>query len=437
MTAFDYLKTLQTEVGTRRAGTQGERRAQEWLKAHCEALGLPVELDKFAFISSEAYRPLNFLITIAWAAVSVILMFNGFQVLGGLGLVLMFVYMNFIRKKLELRLARSSSFNVIAGLERKISEYVADEEKGPAVLICAHYDTPRNFPAWVSKVRDLFRVLRPLASLGILILGLSFLLAVVNFLVPRSGLENVSDVLGRSNQILFWSGFVLVTPALLGILFYFFSVLFSKKTDSPGADDNGSGTSVVMELARRLKGSAPETLEVFFAWWGAEELGLFGSRQFVRRFHRKLDKEKFYILNVDCVGAGELLTVHAGQGVWRRKTTNPETVERLERLAAGLGIKTIRSWESPISGGSSDHAEWVDRGYRHATSFIREDYRPLSFPARIYAGLMRIPYANQLELRHIHSLQDTLDVIQADALQQTADLAEAYVRDIDRGMKNQ
>jgi len=46
---------------------------------------------------------------------------------------------------------------------------------------------------------------------------------------------------------------------------------------------------------------------------------------------------------------------------------------------------------------------------------------------------MRIPYANQLELNHVHSPKDTLDIIKSDALQKTADLAEAYVRDIDKG----
>jgi len=132
-------------------------------------------------------------------------------------------------------------------------------------------------------------------------------------------------------------GLIMLAPAIVGVFFYVFSVLFSEKTDSPGADDNGSGTSVVMELARCLSNEPPENLEVFFAWWGAEELGLFGSRQFVRRFHQKLDKGNFYILNVDCVGVGELVTVHAGQGVWKRRATDPETVERLERLAADWG----------------------------------------------------------------------------------------------------
>ena len=57
MTAFEILESLQTEIGARRAGTEGERRVQEWLKAYSEKLGLFVEMNDFTFIGNEKYRP--------------------------------------------------------------------------------------------------------------------------------------------------------------------------------------------------------------------------------------------------------------------------------------------------------------------------------------------------------------------------------------------
>jgi hypothetical protein len=244
------------------------------------------------------------------------------------------------------------------------------------------------------------------------------------------------SVLGDIAPWFSWVALLFTLPLLIGLPLFSVYWLFSRKTDSPGTDDNGSGTSVVLDLAQRFQKRPTDHVEVFFAWWGAEELGLFGSRQFVRRLHRRLNKEKFHILNIDCVGVGEYVTVHVGQGVWRRRATDQDTVARLERLASSLNIKSIRSWESPISGGSSDHAEWVERGYRHTTSLIREDYRPLSWPARIYAWIMRIPYANQLELGHIHTPADTLDCIKPEVLHGTVDLAEAYIREIDSNTEN-
>jgi hypothetical protein len=150
----------------------------------------------------------------------------------------------------------------------------------------------------------------------------------------------------------------------------------------------------------------------------------------VRRFDAQLDREKLHIVNVDCVGVGELLTVYTGKGVLRRRSTDAAIVERIERIADQRGVKTIRMWESIISGGSSDHAEWVDRGYRNAFPLLREEYRTASLPARILASLLRVPDANQLELKHIHSQKDTLDVIRPQVLEETTDVAEAYVREI-------
>ena len=431
MTTIEILRTLQNEVGSRRAGTTGERQAQEWLMTQCELLDLPAELDEFTLIGSEHYRPLLQLFYVTWMGMCIVLSFAGRPAVGAVGMLLLFIYMNFLHKKLDVRLARTRSQNVIAGLCRPISEYVADSDKGPAFLVCAHYDTPRNMPRWYSQVRDLMRFLAPLALLGIVGYAAFMILRLTGLLVDRIfGWGRLDAILATVNSWIGWLVLILAAPLLLLMLFLSLTALVRKQTDSPGADDNGSGTALVLDLARRLKENPPANVEVFFAWWGAEEVGLFGSRQFVRRFHDQLDTSKLYLINADCVGVGELLTVHTGQGMIRRRATDPATVERIERIADRLGLKTIRAWESIISGGSSDHAEWVDRGYRHAVSLLRENYRPLTLPARLFAALMRIPDANQLELNHIHTPDDTIEMINPQVLEDTTDLAEAYIREI-------
>lgn len=104
MTTLEILQSLQAEVGTRRAGTDGERRAQEWLKARCEALGLYVEMDEFTFIGSEKYRPLMTLVMIL-----IIVMIIGLlildQVFIAAGIFMAYFLVMNLRKKLELRLA--------------------------------------------------------------------------------------------------------------------------------------------------------------------------------------------------------------------------------------------------------------------------------------------------------------------------------------------
>lgn len=52
----------------------------------------------------------------------------------------------------------------------------------------------------------------------------------------------------------------------------------------PGINDNGSGSMANLEMAIQLAKSGKKPVnQVLFAFWGAEELGLLGSRHFVQR----------------------------------------------------------------------------------------------------------------------------------------------------------
>jgi Zn-dependent M28 family amino/carboxypeptidase len=65
-----------------------------------------------------------------------------------------------------------------------------------------------------------------------------------------------------------------------------------------GINDNGSGVAAVLELARIVRARAPR-LAVRFAFWGAEELGLHGSRAYANR----VDPSQLAgYLNFDMVG---------------------------------------------------------------------------------------------------------------------------------------
>lgn len=82
----------------------------------------------------------------------------------------------------------------------------------------------------------------------------------------------------------------------------------SGKKDStylPGADDNASGVSTLLEIAEAFKqaekeGFIPEK-NILFAFWGGEELGLLGSQKYVQSPAFGLDNTKLY-LNFDMVG---------------------------------------------------------------------------------------------------------------------------------------
>jgi hypothetical protein len=69
-----------------------------------------------------------------------------------------------------------------------------------------------------------------------------------------------------------------------------------------GADDNASGTSAVLAVARAFaRAKTKPKRSILFLWWNAEEAGLLGSRHWVKNPTRPLDKVTYY-LNLDMVG---------------------------------------------------------------------------------------------------------------------------------------
>lgn len=70
-----------------------------------------------------------------------------------------------------------------------------------------------------------------------------------------------------------------------------------------GINDNGSGAAALLDVATKLGGSPKVGNAVRFAWWGAEELGLIGSNEYVAglTFEQQLDIALY--LNFDMVGS--------------------------------------------------------------------------------------------------------------------------------------
>ncbi len=76
-----------------------------------------------------------------------------------------------------------------------------------------------------------------------------------------------------------------------------------KKVYFPGANDNASGTTFMLNLVRHYSKTPPKYNTVFIAFSG-EEIGLLGSKAFVKNPLIDLSKIKF-LLNFDLAGTGE------------------------------------------------------------------------------------------------------------------------------------
>jgi Zn-dependent M28 family amino/carboxypeptidase len=72
--------------------------------------------------------------------------------------------------------------------------------------------------------------------------------------------------------------------------------------DGPGLNDNGTGSVALLELARQVAACRPQR-KIRFAWWAAEEFGLWGSNAYVEALSDDALGRLLFYLNFDMVGS--------------------------------------------------------------------------------------------------------------------------------------
>jgi hypothetical protein len=71
--------------------------------------------------------------------------------------------------------------------------------------------------------------------------------------------------------------------------------------NAPGAMDDGSGSAILLEVARVLDTSRTQpATDLYLVWFGSEELGLYGSYHFVST-HQELLDQALAMLQIDCL----------------------------------------------------------------------------------------------------------------------------------------
>jgi hypothetical protein len=124
-------------------------------------------------------------------------------------------------------------------------------------------------------------------------------------------------------------------------------------TVHPGADDNASGTAVVLGLARAWAAAGGARRTLVFALFGAEELGLIGSGHYVKHAAVPLERT-ILMLNFDMVGRMRDGQLHVG-GVDSGSRLRDAVTDAAR--AAGVRV-TLRG--SPYS--PSDHTRFYSAG---------------------------------------------------------------------------
>ncbi|MBI2911433.1 MAG: M20/M25/M40 family metallo-hydrolase [Chloroflexi bacterium] len=126
---------------------------------------------------------------------------------------------------------------------------------------------------------------------------------------------------------------------------------YDSVAEGPGANDNASGTAAALEVAR-LAAEQGLAYNLRFVGFGAEELGLFGSRHYVESLPPEERRRVTAMINLDMVAVGDQLRL-AGE---------PSLLQRGRELADREGVGVVPSSREGAGAGGSDHAPFARAG---------------------------------------------------------------------------
>ncbi|MFE3854673.1 M28 family metallopeptidase [Streptomyces griseorubiginosus] len=181
-------------------------------------------------------------------------------------------------------------------------------------------------------------------------------------------------------------------------------------TAGAGINDNGSGSAAVLETALAVsRAGFHPAKHLRFAWWGAEELGLVGSRYYVNSLSTANRSKISGYLNFDMIGSP-----NPGYFVY---DDDPAIEKTFKEYYAGLGVPTEIETEGD---GRSDHAPFKNAGVPVGGLFSGADYVKTAAQAAKWGGTSGLAFD-----RCYHSSCDTTANINDTALNRNSD-AVAY-----------
>lgn len=382
---LSHLRDLAEAIGPRGSTMPGERQAAEYIENAFRAHAMQPERQTFRSI-----RTFSWLYVILYGLFPLAVMIYpesvGFAALISLTASILFLLENNSIEALSRLLPKGESQNILAKVK-------AQGDAKRVVVVSAHYDSSRsalNFrPDLVKGFRTSFKWM--VGAMG-LQTG-SYLLALV---LRMAGIPELQYYL----WLLSWPGALYLTTTIL--------LLVHRETHgryTHGANDNASGVSVMLEVAREIAENPCEKIDVWCLATGCEEAGTVGMIRFLD--DGLLPIRRGDIINLDNLGTGQMKIV-TGEGMTKVWPCTPELVE--------LGVRMAREQALPVE----------PSAYRimptDAQAALVRGYRAVSIMAMDENGL----------LPNWHWITDTVEHVQPANLTIATRLVLAMIREIDR-----
>jgi len=178
--------------------------------------------------------------------------------------------------------------------------------------------------------------------------------------------------------------------------------------EGPGMNDNGSGSAAVLEAALRLA-QEPARGRMRFAFWGAEERGLIGSRHHVASLSEDERRQIAVYVNLDMVGSPNFA---------RFVRSSAATPEGLAAVVRNEFIADFRAHDLPFeqrTGGrfGSDDASFSQKGIATVGLYTGASAQKPESEAKLFGGTSGRPYDPCY-----HRACDTIENINREVLEQ-------------------
>jgi Zn-dependent M28 family amino/carboxypeptidase len=176
----------------------------------------------------------------------------------------------------------------------------------------------------------------------------------------------------------------------------------------PGINDDGSGTSAQLEIAKQIaaKGLVPEQ-KIRFMWFGGEEEGLIGSNYYAEHLSQTEADKIMVMLDTDMISSPNFARlVYDGNGSEPGNPTGPPGSGEVERVFTDFWASQGFASEQIPFDGRSDYVGFTDRGIPAGGIFAGAEAPKTKAQVRLYGGVA----GEQLDPCY-HLFCDTLSTI--------------------------
>jgi len=174
----------------------------------------------------------------------------------------------------------------------------------------------------------------------------------------------------------------------------------------PGTNDNASGSSGVLEIAKAfVKNGIKPKRSVIFVLFAGEEQGLIGSMHFVESWKNGYD-DITAMLNLDCVGYGDSI-----------KVGNGNSVQDLWRITKQIDEENTKSMVNATwSGGGADATPFHEKGIPCLYFVATNSYDHLHLPTdkvetlkpALYDKIVNLAYHTAVEIANGNYMRETV-----------------------------